>query len=92
MPQIPAHYIPGYEKARLIDSSLADKYIAHTTIGDPPADALVEVLTHMGGQEMHRLLTGAINQDESVLREGPSELRQFFEMVDVAVLGDACSI
>ena len=83
MPQIPAHYIPGYEKARLIDSSLADKYIAHTTIGDPPADALVEVLTHMGGQEMHRLLTGAINQDESVFREGPSELRQFFEMVDV---------
>ena len=80
--EIPSDYIPGYEKARLIDPALADSYIAHTTIGDPPADELVEALTHLGGREMHRLFTGAMNEDVSVFREGPRELRDFFEMLD----------
>ena len=32
---IPTDYLEGYEKARKADSDLADKYIAHTHIGDP---------------------------------------------------------
>ncbi len=80
--KVPIDYKPGYEKARRIDPQLADTYIAHTNIGDPPADALVEALTPLGGQELHRLLTGAMNEDPSVFKEGPSELREFFDLLE----------
>ena len=35
-------YKSGYEKARLVDRETADNYIAHTHIGDPVMDAVVE--------------------------------------------------
>ncbi len=79
---IPIDYRPGYEKARLIDAALADNYIAHTNIGDPWADALVEALTPLGAGEFHRLLTGAMNDDEAVFHEAPRELRDFFDQVE----------
>ena len=69
---IPIDYRPGYERARRIDSRLADTYIAHTYIGDPAADALVEALTPLGGQELHRLITGAMNEDPLVFQEVPA--------------------
>ena len=40
--QIPIAYQPGYEEARASNPELADKYIEHTLIGDPEADALVK--------------------------------------------------
>ena len=80
--KVPTDYRPGYEKARLIDSRLADTYIEHTNVGDPPADALVEALTPLGAKELHRLITGAMNKDITVFQEGPSELRDFFEMLE----------
>ena len=32
---IPTDYRQGYEKARAVAPAIADKYIAHTLIGDP---------------------------------------------------------
>lgn len=80
--KIPADYRPGYEKARRIDSQLADAYVAQTNVGDPLADALINALTPLGGQELHRLISGAMNDDSSVFREAPSELREFFDSLD----------
>lgn len=78
----PVDYVPGYEKARLIDQDLADLYVAHTLIGDPPADALVEALTPLGAAAFHQLLTRAMSQDSSVFQEAPRELRDFFDVVE----------
>ena len=41
---IPTDYISGYEAARTMDADLASRYVGHTTIGDPDADALMDVL------------------------------------------------
>ena len=82
LPNVPVDYRPGYEKARKIDPRVADNYIAHTTIGDPPADALIEALTPLGARELHRLISGAMNEDASAFKEGPAELREFFDLLE----------
>ena len=82
MLEVPVDYRPGYEKACQIDPVLAGNYIAHTQIGDPPADALVEALTPLGGAEFHRLITGAMNQAPGVFDQAPQELREFFDLVE----------
>ena len=61
---------------------MAETYIAHTHIGDPPADAVVEALTPLGGAEFHRLITGSMNQDTAVFDEAPRELRDFFDLLE----------
>ena len=38
MLQVPTEYVPGYAKAREVDPERADRYIAHTHLGDPLAD------------------------------------------------------
>ena len=80
--KIPVDYRAGYEKARLIDSAMAENYIAHTYVADPPADALVEALAPLGAREFHRLVTGAMNEDTEVYKEAPQELREFFDIVE----------
>ena len=42
---IPSDYLEGYEKARKLDRELADRYMAHTQIGDPTAEAMTEDLS-----------------------------------------------
>ena len=39
----------GYERARLVEPEIADNYVAHTTIGDPEADPVVDLLFSMQG-------------------------------------------
>ena len=79
---VPVDYIPGYEKARQLDSQLADNYIRHTLLGDPAADALIDALTSLEDSELYRLITEAMNGEVSVFREGPDELRAFFDIVE----------
>lgn len=76
---IPSDYIAGYEKARQIDPEIADSYIAHTTIGDPEADPVVDLLFSMSAQERNRLVHGCMDQDEQIMRDAPEEVRSFFE-------------
>ena len=40
--QIPAGYREGYAKAQARNPALAGRYIEHTLVGDPLADALVD--------------------------------------------------
>lgn len=78
--KIPSDYIQGYEKARAVDSQVADNYIAHTTIGDPDADALVAELAPLGSQQSSRLINAAMNmKDVAALIDAPPLLMDFFE-------------
>ena len=79
---VPADYGAGYGKARLTDPSMADNYIAHTVIGDPLADALLDALYPLGEAEFLRLINGAMDQDETVYRDSPRELADFFFEVE----------
>ncbi len=77
--KMPTDYTIGYEKARAVAPDIADKYIAHTFIGDPLCEAMMEDLAEFTPQESERLIQAAMNQEgEEALRNAPASLREFF--------------
>ena len=78
----PTDYTEGYEKARAIDAELTDRYVAHTTVGDPEADAVMEELAPLGREEANRFIHAGMEQDEDVLGEAPRLVRDFFKGLD----------
>ena len=75
---IPTDYISGYEKARAIAPELADNYVAHTVVGDPVMDALLEEVASLSQREMNRFIRAGMEQERDVLRKAPEALRDFF--------------
>ena len=73
---IPRAYRPGYLKARELHPELADAYIRHTTIGDPAADAVVEDLSTLAPNEVHRILSRAMDDPSAELPGAPESLRE----------------
>ena len=76
---IPTDYRRGYEKARAVAPDLADKYVAHTLIGDPVGEAMMEDLSELDAGEQMRLIEAAMNDGSGdALRDAPASLREFF--------------
>ena len=73
---IPRAYRPGYLKARELHPELADAYIRHTTVGDPAADAVVEDLQTLAPNEVHRILSRAMDDPSAELPGAPESLRE----------------
>ena len=80
--QIPSSYAAGYEKTRPSNPGLADRYIQHTMIGDPAADALMQELADLDVDQTHRYIRACIDGDEEESRQAPEALRQFFRDVE----------
>ena len=78
MGKVPSAYIAGYEKAHLYDQEAADNYIRHTTLGDPELDPIMEDLSSMPPQDLHRFIEAGIEQQDEVLQKAPQALRDFF--------------
>ncbi len=78
----PTSYIVGHERAREADPDLADAYVEHTRIGDPPADAAMEALADVDQATRHRLIAAGMERDEEGMRDAPAALRDFFNAVD----------
>lgn len=79
--QPPALFAPGYERAKLLDPSLAATYMAHMRVGDPLADAVMRDLAGMGQAETARLFRAAFEQQDAVLRDAPPSLQRFVHEV-----------
>ena len=78
--KIPTDYIPGYEKARAIAPDIADKYIAHTHVGDPLGEEMTDDLSKFKTEEASVLIQNAMdNEGEEALRDAPASLRKFFK-------------
>ena len=78
--KIPTDYIPGYEKARAIAPDIADKYIAHTHIGDPLGEEMTDDLSKFNPEEASILIQSAMdNEGEEALREAPASLQKLFK-------------
>ena len=73
--RVPSIYAEGYQKARLIDPALIDRYAAHMWVGDPLADAAMQDVASLGGREAVRLIGGAIELEERILRQAPQSLQ-----------------
>ena len=77
---IPTDYRTGYEKARQLAPETAANYVAHTLIGDPLADAMMEDLATVSRQEQALLLQAVLHeQDWTSLADAPSSAKEFFE-------------
>ena len=79
--KIPTDYDnPGYGRACALDPEMADNYIAHTMIGDPLADAAVEVLSTLKRSESNRLISAYMSPpDGKKLPDAPSEVHALFD-------------
>ena len=82
MMQPPSAYSEGYAKARLHDQAAADRYIRHTTIGDPVLDPIMEELASLSPAILHHFIWAGIEQQHDVLRKAPQVLRDFFQALD----------
>ena len=76
--EIPSAYETGYARARLVDKETADSYLAHTTVGDPVMDAVVEELAALPRDKVHRFIQAGMDGDLDGLRKAPQLLRDFF--------------
>ena len=78
--QVPTAYRGGYERGRSVDAARADNYIAHTTVGDPVADALADCLGSLPREETTRLIElGMRGGDDAALQAAPEPVRAFFD-------------
>ena len=79
MERVPSAYIAGYEKTRLYDQAAADNYLKHTTLGDPELDPIMEDLSSIPPQDLHRFIEAGIEQRDELLHKAPQALRDFFK-------------
>ena len=86
MMQIPAAYRRegGYERAKALDSDLAEKYAEYTMVGDPLADAAVEAMSHLRQEEVHRLIGAGMDRYAEAMADAPGALVALFEALDDA--------
>lgn len=79
--RIPAVYVDGLEEARASNPTLAVKYVEHTLVGDPLADAAIQSLEGLDRMEVHRLVRAGTDQDDDILGGAPRALQDFFAAV-----------
>ena len=79
--RVPVAYQPGYEKARASNRELTDKYIEHTLIGDPEADALVNAIAAADQDQQAEFIRAGMEEDAEALRSVPPAVREFFDGV-----------
>ncbi len=80
--RVPTDYRDGYERARAVDAELAERYVAHTLIGDPDADALMEALAPLEPEQAHRFLQAGMDREAEGLRDAPPLVRSFFQALE----------
>ena len=83
--RVPGDYRPGYAEARAAAPELADRYVAHTLVGDPVADALMDHLAALERDEAARLLREGIeNPEGGALVDAHPPARAFFADANAA--------
>lgn len=77
--RIPTDYLARLAAARATNPTMVDNYIAHTTIGDPLADAALAAMAEMDPRESNRLVkAGLDDSDPEALAGAPEAVRDFF--------------
>ena len=82
MMQIPSDYIESHQQARRLDQAVADNYVKHTLIGDPELDPIMQELSSMPPDDLHRFIGAAVEQHDEVARKAPQVLRDFFKNLE----------
>ncbi len=80
--QCPAAYKDSLSRCSDDIKDAAENYIAHTTIGDPELDPIMEELSSIPTNDLHRFIEAGIEQQDQVFRAAPRCLRDFFDNID----------
>lgn len=77
---MPTDYLTGYPKASALDPETTSNYVAHTVIGDPLADAMMDDLAGLPGHERTLLFQAVMqDRDQAALAGAPPSVHAFFE-------------
>lgn len=76
--KLPDDYRAGFERACAVNRALAERYIEHTTIGDPLVDALMDELDSIEPQQASSFLQAGMDQDFGGLSGAPPRVWDFF--------------
>ena len=79
---IPTDYLEGLERGRAVNADLAERYVAHTVIGDPEADALIEELSVFEPDVAFAFLQAGMDQDWDALAGAPPIVEEFFRNLE----------
>ena len=79
---VPSAYADGYAKAKLADQALADRYIAHTLVGDPQLDPILEELSSVPGDQLSQHIAAGVRRRDSFRQNAPKPLRDFFDTIE----------
>ena len=82
MAQIPSDYVESHQQARRLDQAVADNYVKHTLIGDPELDPIMQELSSMPPNDLHRFIEAAIEQRDEDVGKAPQVLRDFFKNLE----------
>ena len=80
--RVPSAYSESYPRVRPSDPEGVDKYIRHTSIGDPELDPVLEELSDLPPSALHRFVRAGIEAEDETLRAAPQPIREFFENVE----------
>ncbi len=83
--EVPSAYSESYPRVRPSDPEGVDRYIRHTSIGDPELDPVLEELADLRPAVLHRFVRIGIEEDHEALRAAPQALRDFFQNLDEPV-------
>lgn len=78
----PSAYIEHYVSARLHDLETADNYIEHTHMGDPELDPVMEEISTLPSEDLHKFIGAGIEQQTEVLGTAPQALREIFDHIN----------
>lgn len=76
--EVPLAYQEGWGRARVAAPEAADRYVRHTAVGDPVADALMEELAGFPETTVTRWLRLGLETGPDAVAEAPERLRAFF--------------
>ena len=80
--ELPTDYHQNAKKALEHDCERASNYLKHTLIGDPEIDQMLEECASLERTDMQRFIQAGMEQDESVLSQAPSVIREFFKSLE----------
>jgi hypothetical protein len=72
---IPTEYRAGFAAARAQDAEMAERYVRHTQLGDPPADAVMAALAGAPGGQQSAWLKAGLEGGPDAIPDAPEALR-----------------
>ena len=86
--QCPAAYKDSLSRCSDDMKDAAENYIAHTPrSGDPELDPIMEELSSISTNDLHRFIEAGIEQQDRVFRAAPRCLRDFFDNLEEPACG-----